>query len=103
MMPRTGYKDPAEYIEERVAQYRSWYDAKAVVAKKRYLRMRILTVVGGMLVPVRVVCGRGRNTTLSRCRPSVAVQALRFRRRGPSGPAHTTGPAVRRTCRASPA
>lgn len=52
MMPRTGYKDPAEYIEERVAQYRSWYDAKAVVAKKRYLRMRILTVVGGALVPV---------------------------------------------------
>ena len=52
---------------------------------------------------LRVVCGRGRNPTLSRCPPGVAVQALRFRRRGPSGPAHATGPAVRRTCRASPA
>ena len=50
---------------------------------------------------VRVVCGRGRNPTLSRYPPGVAVQALRFRRRGPSGPAHATGPAVRRTCRAS--
>ena len=38
-----------------------------------------------------------------RCSPSVAVQALRFRGRGPSGPAHVTGPGVRRTCRASPA
>ena len=47
----------------------------------------------------RVICGRGRNPTLSRCPPSVAVQALRFRRRGPSGPAHATYP-VRRTCRA---
>lgn len=52
MMPRTGYKDPAEYIEERVTQYRNWYDAKAVVAKKRYQGMRILAVVGGTLVPI---------------------------------------------------
>ena len=56
-----------------------------------------------LLPQQRVVCGRGRNPTLSRCPPSVAVQALRFRRRGPSGPAHATGPAVRRTCRASSA
>ena len=47
-----SYKDPTTYIEERVEQYQRWYDSKAVVAKRRYLRMRILAVVGGALVPV---------------------------------------------------
>ena len=51
----------------------------------------------------RVVCGMGRDPTLSGCRSRVAVQGLQFRRRGPSGPARATGPAVRRTGRASPA
>ena len=46
----------------------------------------------------RVVCGRGRDPTLSRCPAGVAVQALRFRSRGP---ARATG-LVRRTGRASP-
>ena len=47
----------------------------------------------------RVVCGRGRNPTLSP--PDVAV--VGFRSPGPSGPAPATGPAGRRTGRASPA
>lgn len=51
-MARTSYKDPAAYIEERVEQYRDWYDSRAVVTKTRYLRIGILAVVGGALVPV---------------------------------------------------
>ena len=46
----------------------------------------------------RVVCGRGRDPTLSRCPAGVAAQVLRFRSRGP---ARATG-LVRRTGRASP-
>ena len=38
------------------------------------------------------------NPARSGCPPRVPVQALRFRRRGPSDPACATGPAVRRTC-----
>lgn len=53
-MARTSYGDPDIYIEERVEQYQRWYDSKAVVAKRRYLRMRILAVVGGALVPVLI-------------------------------------------------
>ena len=52
--------------------------------------------------PRRVVCGRGRNPTLSGFRARVAVQGLRFRRRGPSGPAVATRPGDRRSGRASP-
>jgi hypothetical protein len=44
--------DPQRYLDERVKQYQSWYDRKAVVAKSRFLRMRALSVVGGALVPV---------------------------------------------------
>ena len=47
--------------------------------------------------PERVVCGRGRNPTLSP--PGVAV--FGFRSPGPSGPAPATGPAGRSTGRAS--
>ena len=48
---------------------------------------------------LRVVCGRGRNPTLS----PIRATSCRFRRRGPSGPAPATRPAGRRTGRASPA
>lgn len=43
---------PSVYIEQRVGQYQSWYDKKAVVMKGRYLKMRAFSVVGGGLVPV---------------------------------------------------
>lgn len=42
----------ASYIEQRLGQYQSWYDKKAVGMKSRYLRMRAFSVVGGGLVPV---------------------------------------------------
>lgn len=45
---------PDEYISQRVKQYQSWYDRKAVACKARYLRMRAFTVVGGGLVPVLI-------------------------------------------------
>ncbi len=45
---------PAEYIEQRLNQALSWYDAKSVQCKNRYLRMRAFTVIGGALVPVLV-------------------------------------------------
>ena len=53
----------------------------------------------GLRDEIRVVCGRGRNPTLSP--PGVTV--FRFGSRGPSVPARATGPAGRRTGRASPA
>jgi hypothetical protein len=43
---------PESYLTERVAQYQTWYDRKAVRTKALYLRMRAFTVVGGGLVPV---------------------------------------------------
>ncbi len=43
---------PSAYLSGRVAQYRGWYDKKAVACKARYLRMRAFTVIGGGLVPV---------------------------------------------------
>ena len=43
-----------QYITQRVEQYQSWYDNKAVRSKKIYLRMRALSVIGGGLVPVLV-------------------------------------------------
>lgn len=43
-----------KYISERVEQYQGWYDSKAVIAKRKYLGMRAVSVVGGSLVPVLV-------------------------------------------------
>ena len=42
----------------------------------------------------RVVCGRGRNPTLSTCPPASRSRALRFKGRGPSRLARATGPAA---------
>jgi hypothetical protein len=41
-----------EYIAHRVDQFREWYDGKAVYAKNRYLRIRVIAVAGAVLVPV---------------------------------------------------
>lgn len=49
-----GDWNPDEYISQRLEQYQSWYDNKAVATKVRYLRMRTITVVGGGCVPVLV-------------------------------------------------
>jgi hypothetical protein len=45
---------PEEYVEQRLNQYRAWYDGKATTSKRNYLRMRVATVVGGALVPVLI-------------------------------------------------
>ncbi|MEO3769629.1 DUF4231 domain-containing protein [Micromonospora sp. B9E7] len=42
------------YLTDRLAQYQSWYDKKAVKAKTTHLRTRTAAVVGGSLVPVLV-------------------------------------------------
>ncbi|HAO09211.1 MAG TPA: DUF4231 domain-containing protein [Chryseobacterium sp.] len=41
-----------QYIENRLDQYRSWYDSKAVTAKKRYLNSRIWSAISAVLVPI---------------------------------------------------
>lgn len=46
--------NPEKYIEDRLKQYQSWYDRKAVLCKSRYLRMRGFSVVGGAIVPVLI-------------------------------------------------
>jgi Protein of unknown function (DUF4231) len=42
------------FISERVRQYQTWYDKKAVWAKKRFLFMRGFSVAGGSIVPVLI-------------------------------------------------
>ena len=42
------------FISERVRQYQTWYDKKAVWAKKRFLFMRGFSVIGGSIVPVLI-------------------------------------------------
>ncbi len=49
-----GTMTQEEYIEERLNQFRAWYDVKATRAKKIYQRMRTLTVAGGAAVPVLI-------------------------------------------------
>lgn len=46
--------DAKNYILERLNQYQSWYDAKATESKRKYLRMRSFSVIGGGLVPVLI-------------------------------------------------
>ena len=43
-----------EYIDERLNQFREWYDKKATRAKKLYQWMRSATVIGGAIVPVLI-------------------------------------------------
>jgi Protein of unknown function (DUF4231) len=45
---------PEKYINDRLKQYQSWYDRKAVLCKTRYLRMRGFSVVAGAIVPVLI-------------------------------------------------
>ena len=49
-----GTMTQEEYIEERLNQFRAWYDVKATRAKKIYQWMRSITVVGGAIVPVLI-------------------------------------------------
>jgi len=49
-----GKITPAEYVEERLNAEIDYYNKSAGKAKKRYLQMRAITVVGGALVPVLV-------------------------------------------------
>jgi Protein of unknown function (DUF4231) len=41
-----------DYFKERVDQFQQWYDRKAVYAKSRFLRIRIIAAVGAVIVPV---------------------------------------------------
>ncbi len=43
-----------QYVSERFNQYQDWYDKKAVKMKSNYLRMRVLSVIGGALVPALI-------------------------------------------------
>jgi Protein of unknown function (DUF4231) len=45
---------PEEYIDERLNQFRQWYDKKATSSKRKYQWMRATTVVGGAIVPVLI-------------------------------------------------
>jgi hypothetical protein len=49
-----GSMSQEEYIDERLNQFREWYDKKATQAKKIYQRMRAITVGGGAIVPVLI-------------------------------------------------
>lgn len=53
--PATSLRaNETRYIDERVRQYQGWYDNKSKTCKSRFLRMRVITVVGGAIVPVLV-------------------------------------------------
>jgi Protein of unknown function (DUF4231) len=49
-----GKLTPEEYVSERLNPEMDYYNKSATLAKKNYLRMRALTVIGGALVPVLV-------------------------------------------------
>jgi hypothetical protein len=55
-LPPRGYGKltPEEYVSERLNPEMNYYNKSATSAKKNYLRMRGLTVIGGALVPVLV-------------------------------------------------
>ncbi len=40
------------YIENRLEQYRKWYDNKAVKMKKRYLTSRTISAISAVLIPI---------------------------------------------------
>lgn len=45
---------PADYIHERVDQYQSWYDKKAVTCKSLYMYMQGISIIAGVTVPVLI-------------------------------------------------
>lgn len=49
-----GSLSQEEYIDERLNEFREWYDKKATRAKKLYQWMRSTTVIGGATVPVLI-------------------------------------------------
>lgn len=49
-----GSMEADAYVNERITQYASWYDKKAVRSKSLYFRMRTVSVVGAAVVPVLV-------------------------------------------------
>jgi Protein of unknown function (DUF4231) len=55
-LPKRGFSTmtPEEYIEERITQFRGWYDGKALKTKNKYMVMRTCTVIGGAIVPVLI-------------------------------------------------
>lgn len=40
------------YIKDRLDQYQSWYDKKAVIMKRKYLQSRIWAAISAVLVPI---------------------------------------------------
>jgi hypothetical protein len=42
------------YISDRLQQYQAWYDKKSTRMKANYLRMRVIAVAGGLVVPALV-------------------------------------------------
>jgi hypothetical protein len=49
-----GELEPKQYIAERINNIRAWYDKEASKAKRNYLWMRGMTVVGSAVVPVLI-------------------------------------------------
>ncbi|WP_084461478.1 DUF4231 domain-containing protein [Nocardia kruczakiae] len=45
---------PENYITDRLEQYQGWYDKKAVKMKANHLRIRVVSVGGGITVPALV-------------------------------------------------
>ena len=47
--------EPATYIDRRIGQYRTWYDAKARRCKNAYLALRTVALVAAILLPTSAV------------------------------------------------
>ncbi len=41
-----------QYLDNRLEQYRSWYDNKSVKMKKRYQQTQVIAATGAVLIPV---------------------------------------------------
>lgn len=54
MVDETDYVQSTaeQYLENRLEQYRSWYDNKAVRMKKKYQQAQAMAAAGAVLIPV---------------------------------------------------
>ncbi|MBK8556796.1 MAG: DUF4231 domain-containing protein [Lewinellaceae bacterium] len=48
-------RTPEEYLKNRVVNQIEWYDRKSGILKRRYRRMKVITICLGVLIPVMIV------------------------------------------------
>jgi hypothetical protein len=68
--------DPERYLEERVSQYRGWYDRRARTCKRWHLWLRVCVLAGAAATPALVNLGGGAARASATAVSLVVVAAL---------------------------